>query len=897
MSQFSWYTKDIKDVYRVLDTNSNGLSEESVLIHREKYGSNILESKRKVTTFEVFLSQFKSVFIYVLFLSAILLAFLGEYLDGLIILFVIFINATIGTVQEGKARDTLDALQHVVKSYATVLRDGKPTVVQGDEVVVGDILILKDGDIITADARLIEVNRLKVSQSVLTGESEPIIKDPTVLVNSGLQTSDQDNMVFKGTYVISGYATAIVTAVGLDTTIGGVATALDDLKTEMPLEKNIKNLSKVIMFIILAIVVILFISGIMQGMSIATLALTVVAVAVSAIPESLPVVVTLVLAAGVFRMSKKNVLVRRLQAVESLGQADILALDKTGTITHNQMVVEKVFIDGQIFEVTGDGYEPSGQVFDKNQNIINTDMKSLDVLGKIAAFTAVANVAYDSETKDWKVISGDPTEVALKVFAEKIGLKKSELETNYKQVFEIPFDFQTKYHAVIHDVDNNPMMFVAGSPEVLLNWSSKIYKNGKNLKFTKEDFKHISSIVTDLSNQGFRVLAGCVDFSPNKHFEKIDTNNLKDLSFIGLFAIKDSVRSQVYDAIKNVYKAGMRAVMITGDHKETAESIARDIGLFKDGDKIMTGYEIDDLSDDGLKNAVGDVSVFARVSPSHKLRIIQAYKDRKEVIAMTGDGINDALSLTAADLGVAMGKSGTEVAREASDIILLDDNFDNITQAVIEGRNIYATIRKTVLYLLSTNIGEVLVISIAVLFGLPLPLLATQIIWLNMVTDTFLVAALALEPRDSGLMNRRFGKPSKYIVDWPMALRIILISSVMTLGTLWLFTEFLHLGFEKAWTISLTTLTAFQWWNIFNIRSDHKSVFTFSLRSNKWLIYSLFLVVVLHMFAIYTPFMQKILHTTGLNMNEWLIILAVSLSVIVVEEVRKVITRLAFNKA
>lgn len=886
-----WHIKDADYLYKYFESGSVGLSEVQVLNNRDNFGPNVLEVRKKVTFFDIFLTQFKSVFIYVLAIAALIVFLLGEYLDGFLVLGIILLNAFIGTIQEGKARDTLEELQKSVRGSATVLRNNVTTLISDEDVVAGDILILKDGDVVTADARLIETNYLKINQSSLTGESESIIKNIEILSDENMQISDQNNMVFKGTHVISGYGRAIVVATGKETTIGNIAEVLDDLRSEMPLEKNIENLSKIIMFLIIFISIALFIVGSFYGMEFSSLFLVIVAVAISAIPESLPVVVTLVLAAGVFRMSKKNVLVKRLQAVESLGQAKILALDKTGTITLNQMEVSKIFLDDNIYNVTGNGYEPVGDIMFNDSRVVAMTMPSMSIFGQITAFCSNAGIAFNQDKKEWERTFGDPTEAALRVFAEKIGLVKEDLESQYARIFEIPFDFHRKYHAVINKIDNKDLMFVSGSPEVLLNWSHKIYKDGKEINLTEEDKDKIYSIIKQFSSEGFRVIAGAVHLSPDKNFEKINPNELEKLTFVGLFAIKDAIRPQVYEAIDHVSKAGMRAIMITGDHKETAQAIGKDIGLYKEGDRILSGEEIDAMSDDELKNSVGDVSIFARVSPHHKLRIIQAFKNRKEVIAMTGDGINDALSLTAADLGVSMGKEGTSVAREAADIILLDDNFDNISYAVLEGRNIYMTIKKTVLYLLSTNIGEVMVISIAIFAGLPLPLLATQIIWLNMVTDTFLVASLALEPHDKTLTSRSFIISSKWIVDWQMALRIILIGGVMTAGTLWLFLEFLPQGMTKAWAISLSALTVFQWYNIFNIRSDQKSVFSFSLWSNKYLFVSLVLVVLLHFFALYTPFMQKALSITGLSVSEWVTVLTVCLSVIAVEEIRKLITR------
>lgn len=887
----NWYTHKIEELFEQFHSTIQGLSDFQITENRRKYGENIFNGKRKVTLLSIFISQFESVLIYILLAASLIVFVLGEYVDGSIILFILLLNAVIGTLQEGKARDTLKALESSIESRATVVRNGKPTVILDKDVVPGDILLLKDGDLVTADARIIEVNRLLVNEASLTGESNSVLKRLVTMVSEKVQTSDQVNMVFKGTYVISGLAKALVVGTGKNTAIGGIAKKLDQLQSEVPLKENIKNLSKIIVVIVGIASALIFIVGIINGQTMTTMFITVVAVAVSAIPESLPVVVTLVLVTGVFRMSKRNVLVKRLQAVEALGQTRVIALDKTGTITKNQMEVKKLFVDGKLFDITGDGYNPRGDVLLDNQKITPLTNEAIKLAGKISAFTAIAEIVYNEEKKVWERIVGDPTEAAIKVFAEKIGLPREDLLKQYPQTFEIPFDFRAKHHSVINDIDGKKNFSSAGGPEVLLKASKTTYENGEVVKLTEDKIAEIKRQIIDLTDDGYRVLALATDFNPPKDTSKIDQFNLKNLTFVGLVGIIDTIREEVEDAVKNARRAGMRVVMITGDHKDTAISIANKVGILSDNNSVMTGLEIEEMTEDEIIERLDATTIFARVSPENKLKVIEAFKKKGDVIAMTGDGINDALSLTAADLGVAMGKIGTEVAREAADLILLDDNFDNIIAAVEEGRSIYRTIRKSVLYLLSTNVGEIMVIVIAVSLGLPLPLLASQIIWLNMVTDTFLVVALAFEPREKGLLLQRFEKPSKWFVDRLMAIRILLIGGVMTAGTLILFVMYLPEGLPKAWTVSLTTLTVFQWYNIFNIRSEKDSIFTQNPFSNKWLIAGLLVSVGLHFVAIYTPFMQHILKTVPIGAEEWIWIMTVALSIVLVEEVRKMFYR------
>jgi len=883
------YSKKINDIFETLKSSPQGITQVDAEKLLEAHGKNILDEGKKVTLFGIFFAQFKSPLIYVLLVSTIIVFLLKEVVDGIIIGSVILLNAIIGTVQEGKAQNTLRALTTVIKGKATVIRDGKTQIIEDSNVVPGDILLLKDGDVIPADARVFEVNELKINESTLTGESVPVVKEVKDLDEKVITPQEQVNMVFRGTYVLSGLGKAVVVATGQDTAIGNIASKLDLIESEIPLQQNIKNLSKVLIWIVLSFSVVIFVAGLLHGNEVKEMFKTVVALAVSAIPESLPVVVTLVLATGVWRMSKKNALVKKLQAVETLGQATVIALDKTGTITKNQMMVEKVWIDGEIFEVHGDGYNPAGYVSLRGDKVTPVTNKGLLYAGRVAAFTAIAETLYDVEKEEWKSIMGDPTEAALKVFAEKIGMPKDELLKQYPQNFEIPFSFETKHHTTINTINNEDFLSIAGSAEVLLSLATTLWSGGSAKEISDEDRKAIKKEMNEYSSQGYRLLG--LGFNEKPHTKKI--KNEKDVSgitFLGFVAITDVIRSDVNEAVSAAREAGMKVVMITGDNVLTAQSIGERVGIYREGDLLLEGNKIEEMSDLELDGTLRGVTIFARVSPEHKLRIIESYKRIGEIVAMTGDGINDALSLVAADLGVAMGKVGTEVAREASDIILLDDNFDNIRVAVEEGRSIYLTIRKSILYLLSTNVGELLVIFIAVLFGWKMPLLASQIIWLNMVTDTFLVAALAVDPKEEGLLQRRMKKPGKYLVDKLMLIRIILIGGVMTaltLGFFYYYTVVLNAPMVKVWSITLTVLTVIQWYNVWNVRSETRSIFRMNPFNNKWLIVGTFFAVGLHLIALYNPFMQNILKTTGLTIYEWIAILIASLVVILVEEIRK----------
>ena len=887
MDQHLWHTRKIDEVFKHFESDMQGLSSIGVLHQRAKYGQNVILKNKPPSRLILFLRQFQNAFMYILIVAAAVVFFLGEYVDGGIILFIIILNAFIGAIQEGKAQDTLSALKDIIEDHATVVRNGKPQIIPAQDVVPGDILILKDGEKVTADARLFESNSLKVQESALSGESEEVFKDHSAKVAGEASLADQATMVFKGTQIMAGFGKAVVIATGMNTALGQIADELDELHKDIPLQKNIADLTSLIIKVVGVFAVVIFFIGLLNDKTISEMFLIGVALAISAIPESLPVVVTLVLATGVWRMSQQNTLVKRLQAVEALGGATIIALDKTGTITKNQMTVEMVYVDGKTFEISGSGYTPEGNILYGGSPVVPATSEALLLAGKISAFTAQAHIAYSEERQEWQRVSGDPTEVALLVLGKKMGLEKDDLERQYLKIQEFPFDLKTQKHTAINLVEGKQFLTTAGGPEGILQSSKFIWREGKQILLDMTGKNELRSVVSRFTRDGYRVLALAANFNPP---QAINPFELPELVFVGLVAIRDAIRPEVYDALKAVKAAGLRPVMITGDHADTACAIATQVGIFKKGDTVLTGSELETLSDSELRDKLSTCTVFARVAPEQKLKIIRAYQKQGEVVAMTGDGINDALSLVAADLGVAMGKSGTEVAKEAADIILLDDNFGTIASAVEEGRNIYSTIYKSILYLLSTNLGELLVIGIAVAVRLPLPLVATQIIWLNMITDSFLVAALALEPKEKGsLMNRR-PKTHRFFFDKGMTIRIFLVSGIMTIVTLVLFVHYLPEGIVKATTIALTVLTVFQWFNIFNVRSAERSAFSNIFR-NKYIFIGLGAAITLQLLALYTPFMQKVLKTTGLSLKEWGVILVAALTIIAAEEIRKIITR------
>ena len=886
-TETNWHTKSVSEVLEILKSGEHGLSSEEAKRRLDENGPNILPESKADSVALIFLRQFQSPLIYILLAAALTVFIMGKEIDGVVIMTVLVLNAVIGSIQEGRARNTILALKKFVETRAVVMRDGKEIIIPDTQVVVGDIILLQEGDKIAADSRIIIARNLKIDESALTGESEAVHKTSETLSNSGLAILEEKNVAFRGTHIVSGNGKAIVVRTGVETVIGKIAKEVATIETEIPLQTNIRYFSRVIIAVALGVSAFLFTFGIFSGQPVREMFAIVVSMLVSVIPEDLPIAITIILATGVWRMSKRNALVKRLQAVEALGEARVIAVDKTGTVTKNEMMVQTVYVDGKTFEIGGVGYEPKGDVKLDNRTIDPPNHPELLLAGKIAAFSANARVMFSEKTKEWQ-ISGDPTEAAMLVLAEKLGFNKNDLERESPLVSEIPFNYESKYHVALHKDNEKNFMSVAGAPEVILKISNKVWHNGVEEELSQEEKDELTSILSDLSKKGQRVLA----FATNSHAsENLNQEDIRNLTFVGFLGLKDALRLEVKEAAKRAALAGIRVVMITGDHQTTAETVAKEAGIYKTGDISLTGSEIDNLSDNLLQERMAKTSVFARVTPEHKLRIINAYKSMGETVAMTGDGVNDAPSLVAADLGVAMGRVGTEVSKEAADIVLLDDNFGSIVSAIEEGRNIYKTIKKVLLYLLSTSMGEVLVIGGAIVIGLPLPLLPTQIIWLNFVTDGFFTLALAMEPREKGLLRGNFTKPSKYLVDALTGQRIFVMAIPMMIVTLALFQNYFGTDLAKAWTISLTLLAVFQWFNAWNCRSENESIFRTNPFENKFMVLATVAAFSFQMLAVYNPLFQKFLYTVPLALSDWLVIIALATSIIWVEEARKFLWR------
>lgn len=868
----------IAKVFRELKSSRKGLSQKEAKKRLRRDGPNRLPEFKTDSLFVIFLRQFKSPFIYILLVAGGIVFATGETMDGFIIISVLLFNAIIGTIQEGKARNILLTLKKITKTQATVLRDGKEMIVSDEDVAIGDIVILREGEKAPADGRILSSSSLQIDESSLTGESLPVHKSE--------ENSDK-NTLFKGTNVVSGTGTAIIIAIGKDTSIGDIAEKISKIEEELPLKNNIRYLSRLVIGVVGFSVLALAILGLERGYFIETIFSTAVSIAVSVIPEGLPIVVTLILARGVWRMGERKVLVKKLQAIEALGQMKVMVLDKTGTLTRNELVLREIWANDKKFEASGEGYDPRGEIYLNGKEVEPLNHEELLLAGKIAALCSSSLLVQAGRGKTWNV-SGDPTEAALLVFSQKMGFKKVDLESEMPKLDEIPFDYELRYHANLNRDGKRKFLSVVGAPETILKLSSNIWLNGKSETLDSIERKKLQSVFVAMSQRGLRVLAFSFKHSEEKSLGK---SSVSELTFAGFFGIRDELRKNVTESVALVKNAGIRLAMATGDNEITAKAIAEEAGMYQKGDEVILGKELDKLSLKQIASRLNAVSIFARVTPFHKLKIIDAYRKRGEVVAMTGDGVNDALSLVAADVGVAMGKIGTEVAKEASDIVLLDDNFGSIVNGVEEGRSIYKNIKKVILYLFSTSVGELLTIFGALFLGMPLPLLAAQILWLNLVTDGFLDVALAMEPNEKGLLKKTFQSSKKWLIDKLMAVRIFTMSIPMAVGTLYLFSRLYQNDLNKAWTISLTTLAVFQWFNVWNCRSEDKSVFRMNPFSNKFLVGATGIVVGLQLLAVYNQFFQKVLRTVPLVANDWFIIISIAFSIIVVEELRKVIYR------
>lgn len=868
-----WYAKTKPELFAYFEANPRGLAASDVTKRHEFFGLNKLPEAKRQSLFGLFLKQFQSPLIYLLLGSAGIVAAMGEYSDGGIIGLVLLINACIGAYQEGRAARTLASLQKLVTTQATVLRDGVEKTIADTDLVPGDIVIMREGEKVPADCRILTQASIRVNESSLTGESVSVEKHAeTLRTENPLPLTEQRNMLFRGTLITSGNCTALVVATGSDTVIGSISGQVLRIDHEIPLQKNIRHLANVLILIVFAVSLVLLLVGLSQGMALREIFGVVISLAVSVIPEGLPIAVTLILASGVHRMSKRNALVKKLQAIEALGHVDIIAVDKTGTITKNEMTITEILMDGKRFTVTGQGYTEPGAVFLKDATIDPKHNSALQTAALVFALCGNARITTDQETGEVQ-IAGDPTDAALVVAAQKLGVMRDKLIAAYPLVEELPFDYARKFHATVHRIGKNHFISAVGAVEAILPLCPKAPKRSILLQARMA------------SKRGLRVLAFA--YNPKA---KDTTTAVPALQFGGLVCMSDPILPKVAETVEQLRRAGIRTVMITGDNAVTAGAIAESAGIHTSQNTILTSNQIADLTPTELSAQLATASVFARVTPQDKLALVESYGKSGKIIAMTGDGVNDAPALLGADIGMAMGRGGTEVAKEAADVVILDNNFRSIAAAVEEGRNIYLTIRKVLIYLFSTSLGELFTVSIALILGLPLPLVAVQIIWLNFVTDGFLTVALGLEPRAHEALTQSPIKQSQYLLNRGSLSRVFVLGTVMAAATLWVFLDDSATLIHRQ-TMALTTLAVIQWLNAWNTRTE-RSILTSKPWRNPYLIAATAIVAGLHLLAVYWPPLQSILKTTPLSTSDWLLILLASSSILVADELYKAATHL-----
>ncbi len=848
-----FYNESAEKIIESLKTKKQGLSTKEAALRLRRYGPNEIKAEKKIHPFTIFLKQFKSFIVYILITAIVVSALIGEYLDAGVIFAILILNAVFGFIQEYKAEKSIEALKKLASFKAKVIRDGKTEEIDAVNIVPGDIILIEVGDKIPADARLLEISNLQTLESALTGESLPVKKEVEALPE-GTSVADRKNMIFSGTIVTNGHANAVAVRTGMGTQIGKIAKLIQETETEFtPLQKKLRSLGEWLGGLTILVCILVVAGGLIKGGEIFPWLLIGVSLAVAAIPEGLPAVVTISLALGVQRMVKKNSLIRKLPSVETLGSTTVICTDKTGTLTCNEMTVRKIFANNSVYEVTGAGYSTRGG-FVKDNKLVSS--KQLSMLLKIGA------LCNNSEIVDGKVI-GDPTEGSLLVSAAKAGIKHDYIIRQCPRIGEIGFTSERKMMSTAHKIEGKKYVFSKGAPEVILNHCDRIMVNGKIHRLTREDRKRINGMNERFAKEALRVLAMA--------YKESDKLGERSLIFVGLQGMIDPPREEVKEAVQKCKKAGVKVIMITGDYEITAKAIAKEIGI--EG-SLLSGKDIDKIHD--LKKYVEKVAIYARVNPEHKIKIIDALKKNGHIVAMTGDGVNDAPALKKADIGIAMGIVGTDVAKEASDMILTDDNFASIVSAVEEGRAIYDNIKKFVNYLLSSNLGEVMILFIAMIIGfkyagvLVLPLAAIQILWINIVTDGLPALALGLDPADPKIMEKDPRNPKEHIISANMTLNIIVIGILMTLGVLYLFSINLAKGVVLAQTIAFTALVMFEIVRVYMVRMKyHIGIF-----SNKYLIMAICSSIALQLAVIYTP-LSLIFNTAPLAAIHWMQIIIV----------------------
>lgn len=869
-----FHEMEIKQVEKALETDfSSGLSQEEVKKRVKQYGFNELEEGEKQSALLLFFSQFKDFMVLVLLAATLVSGLLGEYIDAVAIIAIVILNGILGFYQERKAEKSLQALKELSAPQVHVLRERVWIKIPSKEVVIGDILKFTSGDRIGADVRIIESNSLEIEESALTGESVPVSKHINCLTTPNPGIGDMENTAFMGTMITRGSGVGVVIATGMKTAMGQIAGLLQSAESqETPLQRRLAQLGKILITVALLLTILVVVVGVIQGHDLYTMFLAGVSLAVAAIPEGLPAIVTVALSLGVQKMIRQKAIVRKLPAVETLGCASVICSDKTGTMTQNKMTVTHLWSGGETWTVDGVGYQPQGHFYKGKKQVLPKDEKALQ---QMLIFGMLCNHADLVKKENEFTLDGDPTEGALLVSAMKAGFHRKKLLEEFTIINEFPFDSTRKMMSIhVKDRQGRHFIITKGAPDVILGVSESVLWNGRTQYLNKEAQVKVQGAIDQLASQALRTIAIAYRSIPATTMILSEQEAEKKLTLIGVQGMIDPPRPEVKDAVKECHDAGIKTVMITGDHVITAKAIASQLGILTQNSKVLDGHALANMSVGQLEEVVEDVSVFARVSPEHKLKIVNALQNRGHIVAMTGDGVNDAPAIKAADIGVAMGITGTDVAKEASSLILLDDNFATIRAAIKEGRNIYENIRKFVRYLLASNVGEILVMLFAMLLGLPLPLVPIQILWVNLVTDGLPAMALGLDSPEENVMKRGPRSPNEGVfsrgLGWKVVSRGFLIGLVTLIAFMIVyFDEPEHL--EYAQTVAFATLVMAQLIHVFDCRSEI-SVLSRNPFGNQYLVWAVLSSLALMFVVIYYPPLQPIFHTLPIEAEDWLLI-------------------------
>ena len=894
MNSREWHTHTSDELETTLQSNlDRGLAEREAQQRLAEHGPNELPETPPVSVLTLFLRQFTSVIIWVLIGAAVISWLLQEWVDAAAILAIVLLNAVLGFVQEYRAEQSIAALKKLSITMARVIREGVIRSIPARELVPGDLVQIEAGDRVPADSRVVYATGFQTQEASLTGESTPVAKSAEPIPQAEVPLGDRHNMLFMGTIVVSGKGRALVTATGAQTELGKIAALIhreaQAEQEETPLQRRLEHLGHTLLWLSLGIVVVVFLLGVLRGVPLVSMFLTAVSLAVAAIPEGLPAVVTITLALGVTRMVKRHALIRRLPAVETLGSTTVICSDKTGTLTKNEMTVTTLYQGGEILTVTGEGYAPVGEI--RSDSGPMTPALNPGLMTLLRASVLCNGAELQQESLIWHIV-GDPTEGALLVAAAKAGLTKHHLEQEDFWLGEVPFDSERKKMTMVRRTPSGPVAFVKGAPDVLLRDCQTWLTQGGDIQpLTDAIRQEMTATNQRLASQALRVLG--VAMRPLDRIPDVyEAKSLEhDLVFLGLVGMKDPIRPEAKAAVEACRAAGIRTVMITGDHKDTAVAIAKELGIMELGEHAISGAELNKMSDEELRDRVKTAAVYARVTAEHKLRVVRAWKQQGAVVAMTGDGVNDAPALKAADIGVAMGISGTDVTKEASDMVVMDDNFASIAAAVEEGRAIYDNIRKSVYFLLSCNISEILLMLLATLFGLPLPLLPVQLLWINLVTDGLPALALAVDPADAGLMQRPPRPPQEQFLTRARLLKLFVQGTFIAVITLLTFLYCLYgmdLNLDRARTLTFTVMVLAQLFHALNNRSEDRSIFALGLWTNKPLLATVGLSALLQAGIVSWPSVQSIFKVAPFDPEHWVLAIGIGVLPLVAMEIWKV---------